>query len=131
MAEADTEAAVAAVSMEEVEEVASTVVVEAADSMEAVLAAVPGIAVADPTEAIAADPAARAEAWAPMDAAPVDTRREDIAAAVVHTAPMAADAPMAHMAERVRMAHTAAVRRAARPMRETAARDRVRGVRIR
>jgi hypothetical protein len=118
VAEADTEAVVA-VSMEAAEEVASTAVVEAADSMEAVEA---GIAeAADRTEATAVDRQAQAEARVRTDAAPAGMRREGTAA----------DGPMAHMAERVRMAHTAAVRAAIRRMRVTAARDRVRGVRIR
>jgi hypothetical protein len=96
VAEADTEAAVVAVSMAEVEEAASTVaVVEAADSMEAVAV----VFMAEAAELIAAEVVACTAAavrrvtlraaWAPMDVA---------------AACMAAVDRMACMAERVRTA---------------------------
>jgi hypothetical protein len=128
MAEADTEAVVVAVRMEEAEEVASTVAVEAADSMAAVSAEeAERIAVAaDRMEVIVADrQAAQAEVRVPTGEARAGMRRADT------VAELTVDVQMAHMAERVQMAHTAVVRPAIRGMRVTAVPDRMRGVRIR
>jgi hypothetical protein len=126
MAEADTEVVVAAVSTEEAEEVASTVAVGAADSMEAVLVeeAERIAAAVDRTEVIVADrQAAQAEVWVPMGAALAAMHRADTAAA---------HGPMERTAERVRTAHmAAAVRVEIRRMHGTAVPDRMRGVRIR
>ena len=115
MAEADTEAVVVAVPMAEAE-VVSTVAVEAADPMEAVLAEeVERIAAADRTEAIAVGQVAQAEVWVPTGAALPGMRRADTAAELTAVVPTA---------------RTADVRRAVRRMRVTAVPDRMRGVRI-
>ena len=111
VAEAGTEAVVAVVPMEEAE-VASTVVVEAADSMEAVAEVIAAeaaerIAAAVVGTAAADRPVILLAAWVPMDAAAA-----------------------AHMAARVRMARTPAARAAILRADGTAARPRVRGVRI-
>jgi hypothetical protein len=113
VAEADTEVVVAVVPMEEVEEAASMVAVVAADSMEAV------------AEVIAAEAAERIAAVAVVCIAAADRRVTLLAAWV----PMDA-AAAAHMAARVRMARTRAARAEIFRTGETAARDRVRDVRI-
>ena len=96
VAEADTEAAVAAVSMEEAEVASTVAVVEAADSMEAVAVVFTAEAAERTAAAVVACTAAAVRrvtlraAWAPMD--------------VAAAACMAAVDRMACMAERVRTA---------------------------
>jgi hypothetical protein len=108
MAEAGTEVVAVAVPMEEAEEVASTAVVEAADTMEAVAGVMVEVRIAAESLArtAAVHRAVPLEEWVHMDAA-------------------------ARMAAGVRMARTAADRAEIRQTREMAARDRVRGIRIR
>jgi hypothetical protein len=80
MAEADTEEAAVVVSMEAVAEVASTVVEEAADSMEAVVAVIAELIAAAVVCTAVDRRAAPLEAWVRMAAAAAGMRRADTAA---------------------------------------------------